>query len=508
VGEHRPDSRLDAVWERTLDEAEARRVLTEEGYEDGGEALALLDSLQDSAVIRAMGERGRKRLNQLVPAVLAAAAREEAAALTLGRVLRVVEAIAKRTAYLALLVENPDALKHLTRLCSASPWITDLVARHPLLLDELIDPRIFSDTPRPEDYGPALDAALADRDADDLEGQMDALREFQQASVMRVAVADIAGQLPVMKVSDHLTWIAEHIVRRVLDLAWAHLARRHGAPACTVDGTRRPASFAVVAYGKLGGLELGYGSDLDLVFLHDSEGEAQHTEGERSIDNAVFFSRLTQRIIHLLSTPTAAGVLYEVDTRLRPSGSAGLLVSSLNAFRDYQRDKAWTWEHQALLRARSVAGTPALCENFEALRREVLATPGDAAALRRAVRAMRERMRRELPRAAEEGFDLKSDPGGLTDVEFLVQYWSLLHAPATPELIRYTDNMRLLESLADHGLIGAAERDSLSAAYLAYRTRIHELTLKGRALVDSDGSLAHLAREVAALWSRTMEGED
>ena len=285
------------------------------------------------------------------------------------------------------------------------------MATHPLLLDELLDPRVFEQAPSRSELAADLEVRLSRVAADDAEARLDALRNFQQAAIFRVAVVDLTGVLPLMKVSDRLTDIAELVLEAALALAWQELVARHGEPRCVADGAARPARFAIVAYGKLGGLELGYGSDLDLVFLNDSEGEQQQTDGAQPLDNAVFFSRLTRRIISILTMHTTSGKLYEVDIRLRPSGQSGLLVSSLTAFDLYQRQDAWTWEHQALLRSRAVAGDAGVKAAFEQLRVKALTTYVRRENLAKEVADMRQRMRDELSKGTPELLDVKQDPG-------------------------------------------------------------------------------------------------
>jgi glutamate-ammonia-ligase adenylyltransferase len=263
--------------------------------------------------------------------------------------------------------------------------------------------------------------------------------------------------------------------------------------------------MVVVAYGKFGGIELGYGSDLDLVFLHDSEGEVQRTQGPVVVENSVFFLRLVQRLVHLLTVHSAAGRLYEVDTRLRPSGKGGLLVQSLEGFRDDQRGEAWTWEHQALLRARAVAGPPGLREQFEAVRRDVLRFGVRRDTLREDVRRMRERMRAELASAKPGQFDLKRDAGGITDIEFLAQYWTLQWCDRHPELVTYSDNIRQLESLASIDLVPQGTVDVLTGIYRAYRQRIHHLSLDGADTVVPVAEFATEREQVTAIWRAAME---
>ena len=466
-----------ALW--TADEEQARARLAALGYREPADTLRLLRALKEGSVVREQGERSRRLLEALLPRLVQAAAHHGQADETLKRLTRVVEAIAKRSAYLALLTENPTALEQLARLASESVWLVDMVVRSPILMDELIDPRIFQDFPSQDSLHAELESVLAGTPAEDLEMQMDALRQFQQAAVVHVAAADLAGNAPLMKVSDFLTWTAEQVIRKALQIAWRQLVKRHGRPQCIERGRLRDARFGVVAYGKLGGWELGYGSDLDLVFLHDSRSGEQQTNGPRVLDNIEFFTRLAQRVINILSIPTTSGVLYQVDTRLRPSGNAGLIVSSLDGFVDYQQQQAWTWEHQALLRARPVAGDAEVGEAFKQVRREVLGRKRDPEKLRHDIAAMRARMREEHRHAGAD-FDLKLDPGGLTDIEFLVQYWVLAYAHDFPLLLEWPDNIRNLEGLAATGAVPAETCEFLADTYRGFRRRVHRLTLEGR----------------------------
>jgi glutamate-ammonia-ligase adenylyltransferase len=332
------------------------------------------------------------------------------------------------------------------------------------------------------------------------------LRQFQKAAVFAVALADLTGRLPLMSVSDRLTDIAELIVQCCMDLAWDQVTATLGVPHCgSSPDSLRVAHVAVAGYGKLGGLELGYGSDLDLVFLHDSAGEIQQTVGARCVDNAVLFLRLGQRIVHLLTMHSAAGRLYEVDMRLRPNGKGGFLMTGIDAFERYQHDDAWTWEHQALLRARAVAGDPELCRRFAAARRRALCVDVHRETLRADVAAMRIRMRRELSRAGAGQFDIKQDAGGIADIEFLVQYWVLEGARRFPQLVTYTDNIRQLETLSYCGIIDDATAQWLMEAYRGYRAVLHRLSLEGdgeRVVAAAD--YAETRARVQAIWDRTF----
>jgi [glutamine synthetase] adenylyltransferase / [glutamine synthetase]-adenylyl-L-tyrosine phosphorylase len=506
AGESEPDEHeIAAVWLSDLNEAEACELLDETGFAEPKDAYQRLIGLREGPSCRSLSANGRRRLDRLMPLLMAAAAGADHPDETLARLLQIIEAIVRRTAYLALLVEHPMALSQLVRLAAASPWIARFLTRHPLLLDELLDPRtLYAPLGGPQ-LVEDVDSRLQGLGEGDLEQQMEVLRQFKQTNYLRVAAADVSGAVPLMVVSDYLTEIAEVTLRAVLTLAYREISARYGRPWCVDAGTGREPGFAIVAYGKLGGIELGYGSDLDLVFLHDSRGEEQQTRGAKVADNQLFFARLAQRMIHILSTPTPGGVLYEVDTRLRPSGKSGLLTTSLDSFAQYQRTSAWTWEHQALVRARVVAGDPALAAGFAAVRREVLSRPREEAALRREVRDMRERMRGQLGAKGGSGFDLKQDRGGIADIEFMVQYGVLAKAQHHSGLLQYTDNIRLLEGLSQTGWLTADEAALLADAYRTYRSCVHKRTLQEQpARVDAP-AFAEFREPVAALWQRLME---
>ena len=500
------DDGLDAAWRPEGREDAAREGLAQAGYGAPERALAAMRSLAEARWYRRLDETARQRLALLVPALARGAAALAAPEEALERLLRVVSAIGGRSAYFALLNENPAALERFVTLCGGSEFLAGQVAVHPLLLDDLIDPRVMESPPGREELAVELEERLAGVEPGDLEATMDALRNFQRAAVFRVAVADLTGRLPVMKVSDQLTWIAEVLLEACMRVARDDAEQRHGRPLCgdSADALQ-PCHMAVIGYGKLGGIELGYGSDLDLVFVHDARGELQHTEGPAVIEAGMLFARVTRRIVHLLATPTGSGVLYEVDTRLRPSGKGGLLVTSLAAFESYQRDNAWTWEHQALLRARAVAGDPGVRAGFEALRRRVLIEAVRRDTLRGEVAAMRERMRKELSAGTPSLFDLKQDAGGIADIEFLVQYLVLQHAAEHPALLRWSDNVRQLEDLRDAGLLAPEDARMLHDAYLEFRQRLHRQALAGAPGVAPPEEVEALRDRVRSLWQRIME---
>ncbi len=496
---------LGAVWRHTLSEDAAHAALAAHGYREPARALAALGRLRASFAYRTMRSQGEARLDKLMPLLLGAVGGFDAPERTLERVVRLLEAILRRSVYLALLVESPLALSQLVQLCAASEWISEHLARYPMLLDELLAPSSLYAPLDRAGLAAELDRMLARAPADDAEGVLDALRHFKQINVLRVAAADVTGALPLMIVSDHLSEIAEVLVERCVLLAWRDLGARHGVPHCCDERGAREAAFAVIGYGKLGGIELGYGSDLDLVFLHDSCGDEQETDGAKPLDNASFFARLAQRVIHMLTTATAAGVLYEVDTRLRPSGRSGLLVASLDAFAEYQRSSAWTWEHQALARARAIVGPPSIVERFGAIRLEALSRPREREALRAEVRAMRERMRSELGSREAGRFDIKQDRGGIADIEFMVQYLVLAHTRDEPILARFTDNVRQLAALEATGLLSSWTAGLLRDTYRALRRRVHLAKLQDQPAVVDEGELRAQRAEVARLWCEIME---
>ncbi len=497
--------RLRQVWLEEAAPEVAASLLQEAGFADPVAVLERLRQMRAAASLQRLDEPSRQRLDLLMPAVLVAAGRERNAALAVDGVAGVIEAIGRRSAYFALLNENPAARDRLVGMCGLSDFLARQIADHPILLDELLDPRLFGAPPtRAELADDLLRRLEAVAGADDPERWLEAVRNFQRAAVFRIAVADLSGVLPLMKVSDRLTETAELVLQAACDQAWRELVARHGRPRCVVDGKARDAAFGIIAYGKLGGLELGYASDLDLVFLHDSAGEAEQTDGERPLENSVFFVRLARRIINFATMLTSAGHLYEVDTRLQPEGRKGLLVSSLAAFEAYQRNSAWTWEHQALLRSRGVAGDAGVLALFEGIRSEVLTQCVHQRSLCEDVLAMRERMADELARGTAENFDIKQDRGGITDIEFIVQYLVLREACHHPGLVRWSDNIRQLEDLAASGLLDAGVAGFLTDAYRGYRERLHHLALAGQPGFMPRAQAAAVAGRVRAIWDEVF----
>ena len=493
---------LGALLSASTDEETGVTLLEGAGFAAAREAWSVVARYRDTIALKMPDALGHERLARLTPDLLRAIAAQSNATTTLERVMTVIESIAKRSVYLALLAERSIALSQFVQLCAASPWIARLLGRHPVLFDELLDPRTLYEPLAPD----RLDKDIAERltaiDDPDREHEMDCLRQSKQANVLRVAAADVSRRIPLMVVSDHLTEIAEAVLRAALAIAWRDITARHGRPA-SMPRDAAFAPYAIIAYGKLGGIELGYGSDLDLVFVHDDDSSAM-TTGPKSIDLATFYARLTQRLIHVLTTMTSQGALYEVDPRLRPDGSKGVLVNTLDGLGEYLRDKAWTWEHQALVRARAVAGDPALGQRFAHLRRDILLRNRDGDTLRDDVRSMRERMRTELGSRGSGRFDLKQDPGGVADIEFMVQYGALRWASRLGADLDFTDNIRLLDGFRRADLMPEEDVTLLADAYRAYRGRIHELSLQESEAVVGNEEFAELREAVVAIWNRLM----
>ncbi len=495
---------LDSVWQNVMESRQAGQTLAALGYDQPEQVLGLLEYLRNDPETRALSPKGRRRLDKLMPRFIKEIGTCENPLITLRRVIDLIKAIERRTSYLALLLENPTALSHLVKLSTASPWIASFLAHHPVLLDELLDPRTLYQPPQKNEMKKALQHRLALIPPDDLEYQIEQLCIFKQINVLRVATADVSGTLPLMRVSDYLSEIAETILNAVVDLAFNHLVSKHGTPACRLGDKPCRRGFAVIAYGKLGGLELGYGSDLDLVFLH--AGTHEQTSGaKRAIDSAQFFNRLGQRVIHILTAHTRAGKAYEIDMRLRPSGSSGILVSHIDAFSDYQATDAWTWEHQALIKARPICGDDLIAGRFEKIRATVLARQRSGPELKEEVVRMRERMRKELLKPQAGVFDLKQDVGAMVDIEFLVQFLVLQNSHKHPGLLQWTDNVRLLQTLMETGTMDEVTAHQLKHAYLIYRAVAHQLSLQEKPATVSRAKFDRLQKRVAEIYQSVFE---
>lgn len=431
------------------------------GFSDPTRVLSCLQGFHRSSRYRQLSESSQQRIDALVPAIIEVAAKFPPADHTLERMLQLLESVSRRAAYLALLLEYPQALERIAKLVSTSQWASEYLGRHPILLDELLNPTDLHSMPDWSKASAELAQQLNDTNHpgnDDVEQQMDVLRHFQHAQVFQLLIRDMEGLLPLETLSDHLTYLADLVLETVLRLAWAGLRKKH----------REQPAFAIIGYGKLGGKELGYASDLDIIFLYD----------DTHSDAPEIYARLGQRINSWLTSYTSAGLLYETDLRLRPNGSSGLLVSSIEAFEQYQRNQAWVWEHQALTRARFVAGAHSIGDAFEHFRKEVLCQRRDLVNLKHEVLVMRQKMLDTHPNPSGM-FDIKHDRGGIIDVEFMVQYLVLGHACDHPELTANIGNIALLKLAGKLGLIPVQTAEQVLNAYREFRRVQHRLRLSG-----------------------------
>ena len=474
---------LAGLWFEQSEPDEALEALSTLGFRQPKAALERLASFRQSGKYLQLPAANRERLDTLGPRLIAAAAATPRPDATWERGLDFFATISRRGAYLALLQQYPQTLTKVAEIIGSSTWAAEYLTRHPILLDEVLDPRLYEIATDWDNFRSALQQRLAEH-AGDTEGEMDVLREAHHAQVFRLLAQDIAGLQTVERLADHLTQLADIVVHTTLTLCWSKLRERHPLP-------ERPPKFAVIAYGKLGGKELGYGSDLDLVFVHN----------DPEPDIGALYARLGQRMSTWMTTQTSSGMLFETDFRLRPNGDAGMLVSTIDGFRAYQLDKAWTWEHQALTRARFCAGDAELGAQFEAIRVEILCQPRDLAKLREEVLEMRRKMLATHASNSAALLDIKHDPGGLVDVEFIVQYLVLGHAHAHPRLCANLGNIALLGLAAELGLIAPALADPVRDAYREFRRLQHAFRLNGvsGARVERDAYALRIAA-VTALW--------
>ena len=498
------EKELSSLWSRRAPEIDWISHLEREGFDDPGELAGELAQFWADPALRQADSTARRRLDRFMPAFLGSLRGRGSPATVCKRVLAIVLRVVRRSAYIALLNENPAVLKRMVELCNESAYLADEIARYPLLLDELLDPRLYSAEISAAGMREDLDERLSRLEENDSESIIATLAQFQRAALFRIGVADVSGNLSIMKVSDRLTDLAEIVLHVALRVAWSDLSARHGNPVVRSEHGVRKAGFGVIAYGKFGGMELSYGSDLDLVFLHDSVGIGQETDGPKPLDNTMFFGRLVRRLVHFLTAQTPSGALYEVDTRLRPSGRSGLLVVNMEGFERYQEDNAWTWEHQALLRSRPVAGSSAVQREFERVRSETLLHRVRRGALLDDVLTMRKRMREQLDKSTDEIFDLKQGEGGIGDIEFLVQYLVLNNAKSQPALVYYPDNIRQLGALEATSILPAADVAILQNIYRTFRLRTHRLILDGRPAAVPANEFCRERDQVVAIWRREM----
>ncbi|MCC5855996.1 MAG: bifunctional [glutamate--ammonia ligase]-adenylyl-L-tyrosine phosphorylase/[glutamate--ammonia-ligase] adenylyltransferase [Idiomarina sp.] len=498
--QHPDDSEFALLWQDLIEDATAVSVLEDAGAEHPEACWQRIRSFRENLRRRSSGPRGRELLASLVPWLIESLVGRKHTDITLQRVFDILEQISSRTTYLELLTGNPGARNQLVSLCEASPWVAHLIARFPMLLDELIDPAQLYDLPDPESYRAEVGEYMNRLSHDDPEIQMDALRQVKQVFQLRVAAADLSDGVHLMRVSDHLTYLAEAMTEQVVLMAWQQLAERHGTPP---GRSETDTGFMVVAYGKLGGYELGYGSDLDLVFIC-ADDLAGNTDGPKPIETQQFYLRLAQRVLHLFTTRTLNGVLYEVDMRLRPSGQSGLMVVRQETYRKYLDEEAWTWELQALVRARPIFGTKSMVETFHATRHLILGKPRELSSVRADIVAMRERMRAHLWRQKPDLLDIKHMPGGMTDLEFVTQFLVLTEGAKHSELVTFTDNIRILEQAATAGCLDEDYASGLIEAYQTLRVESHRLALAEKE-GQSERSFEAERALILKVWQQLLE---
>ncbi|QXW26489.1 bifunctional [glutamate--ammonia ligase]-adenylyl-L-tyrosine phosphorylase/[glutamate--ammonia-ligase] adenylyltransferase [Acinetobacter johnsonii] len=449
-----------------------------------------------------------QRLKTFWPHLIEAVIQSDNPQVALLRLMPLVESVMRRTVYLVMLIESKGALQRLVKMATVSPWICEELTHYPVLLDEFLS--MDFELPKRKDLEDSLRQQLLRIELDDVEDLMRGSRLFKKSNVLTVAASDVLAESPLMKVSDALTDIAEVSVASTLNLAYQITAKKHGYP-LDADGQRCSLdhiAFAVAGYGKLGGIELGYGSDLDLVFIHFMDEQAD-TDGLKPISGFEFAMRVAQKFMSLMTTQTLDGRVYEIDTRLRPSGEAGVLVTSLKAFEQYQFKSAWVWEHQALVRARSIAGEESLRAKFEQLRCRILTQPRNEESVREEVLKMRQKMKDHLGSSKEQQkdgiFHLKQDAGGIVDIEFMAQYAVLAWSGANPDLAHYSDNVRILEDAAKASCLSSDDATALIQAYLRERAESHRLALANQSMQVNAADWRDTREVVCKLWQRLID---
>lgn len=489
------------IWLKKIDASVAQRFLARQGVVNEMEFIHLLEQFSLSYGLTKMSSRARKRLDRLMPVIISKLTSEDNGTICLARMIPILEAISRRSAYLALLLENPGAIDYLVELCSQSSWLAKEISRYPILLDELLDRRIAA-VMTFDELEQELRQLLLLVPEDDLEHQMEVLRQFKHSLLLRTANFSLSSAKNNQLVSRQLSDIGAVIVAEVVKLAWKNLVQRHGYPV-SEDNPGGQMKFAVLAYGSFGAYDLSYLSDLDLVFLHDAQTDPM-TNGRRPLSHQQFYLKLAQKVIHLLSTRTLSGTLYDLDLRLRPSGSAGLLVSSFSAFAEYQMEHAWIWEHQALTKGRFITGDGAIKEQFHQLRKQALCRPREEKDLKNQIIDMRSKMRQNAQKVPGEKFDVKLSPGGLTDIEFMVQYWILRWAKEYPEFIANYEMGKILALIAGSGIVPEPCVRGLLSAHQKYKDLIHQAALQEQPAIFEASEFAEHSDVVMDVWNRVF----
>jgi glutamate-ammonia-ligase adenylyltransferase len=476
----REDSAWTTLWRAIVNDGVDRAALVSHGFVPADEVANELESLLGSSALRNMSARSRERLDRVMPALLASAAATAQPVRCLVRMLRLVQTVARRSVYLVLLDEQPAALKRLSQVLSSSAFLAERVIAHPLLLDDLFDNRVDTAPPDRDAVAAELARRLATLDGSDPEAEIELIQEARQSALFRIGLAFLGDRIDGVGAARSLAGVADVVLAAVLRIAERDLAATHGRPTGNAPDT---SGFSVIAYGSFGGAELGFGSDLDLVFLYDGALAQRESDGARPIDGARWYTRLAQRVVHLLDVQTRAGKLYEVDVRLRPDGGKGLLVLGIDAYEAYLRERAWTWELQAVVRARAVAGDLSLGLRFSRIRSALLGEPRDAERVRAEISAMRTRWRNERDRSNAAQFDLKQGVGGLVDIEFLLQAIVLQHASKFPALLASGNTPALIAAAEQAGIVAPDSARQLAEAHAALLAKSIACTLDGRSRI-------------------------
>jgi glutamate-ammonia-ligase adenylyltransferase len=497
---------IDDIWQLSLNKAEAIEALEKRLNENITETfIDHILKFKKKTARAGVSPRALKSINKLMPLLLSEMINiegefdDDVFSDQAQGIFDILQTICGRVTYIDLLLEHPEVRHRLQHLCKKSLWVAQQIAQYPILLDELLHPLYLdknelSLSQWKDRCADQLRQFMLRVDTEDEEQTMDRLREFKHISQLRIAAADISGTLAINQVSDKLTLLAEVVMQQVIDLAWQQIIRLFGQPSLPAEATtlENNKQLALVAYGKFGGIELSYGSDLDVVFLHNADLSlnTDTTGSRKQISNQEFYIKLVQRICHICTTKTYNGILYDIDLRLRPSGNAGLLVSHINTFIHYQQSSAWTWEHQALVRSRVIISSPSLALQFDEGRRDILGKIRNPTELKQQVLDMREKMREHLENKQINHVDIKQTKGGIVDVEFMVQYWILANAHQHPEITSWSDNLRLLDALFAINTIDDRQQQNLTNAYLSLRHATHRVQLANRKLARGGNKLS------------------
>lgn len=490
------------LWLLPLKNDEISKII-ESSFKDNSNKEEFIDSFQffkKECTNKPISSRGREILNKLVPLILSKISEMPNRVYeTFNRISGLFLKIVLRTTYLQLIVENIGVCEHLIKLCSGSKLIAQQLTEHPVLLDELLMPNALYKPTRLDDYPQELREFMLRVDANDLERQMETLRQFKQIQLLRICASDLVGALPLMKVSDNLTFLAQTILESVVNLTWAQLVEKYGEPSNSIKNGDK--GLCVIGYGKFGGIELGYNSDLDLVFLCDDDLDGE-TSGDNSVSDRMFYGRFAQRLMHLFSTRLSSGILYDVDARLRPEGVSGPLICTISAYENYLKTKSWTWEQQALVRARAVLGPERLTSRFNKIRECVLRIQRDDEKLREEVLSMRKKMR--VSKGPATAFDIKQGVGGMVDIEFITQYLVLKYSSKFPDFVLWSDNVRILDECARLGILEQGSVDDLKESYIAIRNVGHRMNLQGITRIVFDDELDVYRDKVTRLWKQVF----